>query len=80
MVCAVTCHSWQNLPESLFNRVIAAITKWMATHNPPQGHKKTAESSMAFYSFNGILGTGGCETASRGKQGGNQELISPDKG
>jgi hypothetical protein len=62
----------------LFYRVIAAITKWMATQNPPQGHEKTADSTMAFYGINGILGTGGRKTAYRGKQGGNQELICSD--
>jgi hypothetical protein len=35
---------------------------------------------MAFDSINGILGTGGRKTACRGKQWGNQELISPDQG
>jgi len=63
----------------LFYRVIAANTKWMATHNPPQGHENTAEGTMAFYGINGILGTGRRKTACRGKQGGNQELICPDE-
>jgi hypothetical protein len=64
----------------LFYRVIAAIIKGMATYNPPQGHKKTPNDTMAFDSINGILGTGGRKTACRGKQGGNQELICPDQG
>jgi len=34
---------------------------------------------MAFNSINGILGTGGCKAAYRGKQGGDQELVCPDK-
>jgi hypothetical protein len=33
---------------------------------------------MAFDSINGILGTGGCKAACWRKQGGDQELISPD--
>jgi hypothetical protein len=52
----------------------------MATQNPPQSHEKTAEGTMAFYGINGILGTGGGKTASRGKQRRNQELITPDQG
>ena len=64
----------------LFYRVIAAITEWMATHNPPQGHETTPNDTMIFDSVNGILGTGGRETACRREQGGNQELISPDQG
>jgi hypothetical protein len=34
---------------------------------------------MVFDSINGILGAGWCKTASRGKQRGNKELISPDQ-
>jgi len=50
----------------LFYRVIAAITKWMAPHNPPQGHEKAPNDTMAFYSINGILRAGGIEaTCSR---------------
>jgi len=64
----------------LFNRVIAAITKWMAAQNPPQGHKKTADNTMVFYGINGILGTGWGKSASGGKQRRNQELVSPDQG
>jgi hypothetical protein len=33
---------------------------------------------MAFNGINGILGTGGGKSASRGKQGRNQDLICPD--
>jgi hypothetical protein len=64
----------------LFYRVIAAITKWMAPHNSPQGHEKAPNGTMAFYSINGILRTGGCKTACRGKHWGKQELICPDQG
>jgi hypothetical protein len=64
----------------LFYWVIAAIIKGMATHNPPQGLAYTPNDTMAFDSINGILGTGGCKTACRGKQGGDQELICPDQG
>jgi len=63
----------------LFNRVIAAIAEWMATQNPPQGHEKTAPGTVAFYGINGILGTGGGKTASRGKERRYQELIGPDQ-
>jgi hypothetical protein len=66
--------------QGLFYRVIAAITKWMATHNPPHGLECTPNDTMAFDSINGILGTGGRKTAGRGKQWGNQELICPDQG
>ena len=51
----------------------------MATHNPPQGHKSSAEDSMTSDSFNGILGTGGCKAAHRGEQGGDQDLVCPDQ-
>jgi hypothetical protein len=61
--------------SGLVHRIIAAITKRMTTQNPPDGHEKTTEGSMAFNGINGILGTGGSETACRGKQGRNQELI-----
>jgi hypothetical protein len=63
----------------LFNRIIAAIIKRMATYNPFQDHKKTPKDTMAFDSINGILRTGGCKTACRRKQWGNQELIASDQ-
>jgi len=61
--------------SGLVHRIIAAITERMTTQNPPCGHEKTTEGSMAFNSINGILGTGGSETACGGKQGRDQELI-----
>ena len=64
----------------LFYRVIAAIIKRMATHNPPKCHKKSAKHTMVFDSVNGILGTGRRKAASWGKQRGDQELICPDQG
>jgi hypothetical protein len=51
----------------------------MATHNPPQGHEKSAKDTMTSDSINGILGTGGCKAAYRGEQGGDQDLVCPDK-
>lgn len=59
--------------------VIAAIIKWMATQNPPQGHERSAQDTMAFDCINSILRTARRKTAHGGEQGGDKDLVCLDQ-
>jgi len=73
-VATATAHN------GLFDRIIAAPGQGMATCYPPERQQGSPDRAVLGNRFNRILGTGGNETAGRGKKGRKKILISPEQG
>ena len=61
------------------NRIESAPVEGMTAQYPPDSKIKATPYSMEINGVNGILGTGGSETAVRTQNGRNHQLIKPEQ-